>query len=54
VSYGLLRSPYWSCRWTPCAKHSPRRSWLFIALSLESHLRVSINVSIMVSLQPFL
>jgi hypothetical protein len=29
VSYGLLRSPYWSCRRTPCAKHSPRRSWLF-------------------------
>jgi hypothetical protein len=48
VSYGLLRSPYWSCRRTPCAKHSPGDLDSSIALSLESHrhLRVSINVSI--------
>jgi hypothetical protein len=29
MAYGLLRSPCWSWCWTPCAKNSPWRSWLF-------------------------
>jgi hypothetical protein len=46
VSYGLLRSPYWSCRRTPCAKHSPGDLDSSIEFESHRHLRVSINVSI--------